>query len=442
MGIYEQFGVRPVINAAGPVTRLSGAPLHQEVAEAMAEAAQTCVRIDELQEAAGRYLAEVSGAEAGYVTAGAAAGLALASAACLARFDVATMDRLPDTSGMPNEIVIQRAHVTAYSHALRLPGARLVEVGYLGYPGQGISWPWQMESAINDRTVALAYSIGRAPGVVPLADVVTIAHRHDLPVIVDAAAALPPRENLRRFIEEGADLVAFSGGKAIGGPQASGILIGRQALIESVALQQQDMDVYPETWPWRHRYLESGRLPGPPHHGIGRPMKVGKEEVVGLLVALRRFLARDLDAERRIQEEELMAILRGLSGVPGIEPTLLNDANAPRAYPTLMIRLHEERVELSATGLVNDLAEGEPPIAVSQNFLDQGAIGIIASTLKPGEAAVIERRLRSALRARVISEGEEWTWSRTFRFLVAASARSQGKRSTGRRCGDMSSLRR
>ncbi len=305
MGIYEQFGVRPVINAAGPVTRLSGAPLHPEVAQAMAEAAQSCVRIDELQEAAGRYLADVSGAEAGYVTAGAAAGLAMASAAAIAGMDVAVMDRLPDTTGLPNEIVIQRAHLTAYSHALRLPGARLVEVGYLGYPGQGISWPWQLESAITERTVAVAYSIGRVPGVVPLSEVVRIAHQHDLPVIVDAAAALPPRENLRKFISDGADLVAFSGGKAIGGPQASGILIGRRHLIESVALQHQDMDVYPETWPWRQRYLESGRLPGPPHHGIGRPMKVGKEEIVGLLVALRRFLDRDLDSERAEQETTL-----------------------------------------------------------------------------------------------------------------------------------------
>ncbi|MGA7670768.1 MAG: aminotransferase class V-fold PLP-dependent enzyme [Nitrolancea sp.] len=395
VGIYEEFGIRPVINAAGPVTRLSGAPLHPEVAGAMAEAAQSCVRIDELQEAAGRYLAEMSGAEAGYVTSGAAAGLAVAAAAAIARFDVSVMDRLPDTAGLPNEIVIQRAHVTAYSHALRLPGARLVEVGYLGYPGQGISWPWQIESAITERTIALAFSIGRAPGVVPLQDVVRIARRHDLPVIVDAAAALPPRENLRQFIADGADLVAFSGGKAIGGPQASGILIGRKDLIESVALQQQDMDVYPETWPWRQRYLESGLLPGPPHHGIGRPMKVGKEEVVGLLVALRRFLERDLEKERAEQDAELRSILDGLQGIPGIEPELLNDANSPRAYPTLMIRLDESRVEMSAAALVNALAEGEPPIAVSQNFLDQNAIGIVATTLKPGEAAVIERTLKS-----------------------------------------------
>lgn len=394
MGIYEAFGVRPVINAAGPVTRLSGAPIECEVAAAMAEAAQTCVRIDELQEAAGRFLAETTGAESGYVTAGAAAGLALASAACLARLDVAAMDRLPDTRGLPNEIVIQRAHVTAYSHALRLPGARLVEVGYLGYPGQGITWPWQIESVINEQTVALAFSVGKAPGSVPLPELAEIAHRHHLPVIVDAAAALPPRENLRRFIAEGADLVAFSGGKAIGGPQASGILAGRRDLIESVALQHQDMDVYPETWPWRARYIDSGLLPGPPHHGIGRSMKVGKEEIAGLLVALRRFLARDLDAEQRAQEAELNGILDALTGIPGVEPIMLNDADAPRAYPTLMVRLNAHIVEMTAATLVNALAECDPPIAVSQNFLDRNAVGIVATTLKPGEAGLIAQRMR------------------------------------------------
>ena len=248
MGVYDLLGVRPVINAAGPLTRLSGAPLHPEVAAAMAEAAQACARIEDLQEAAGRELAAATGAEAGYVTAGAAAGLALAAAACLAGLDVAAMDRLPDATGLRDEIVIQRPHLTAYTHALRLAGARLVEVGYLGFPGQGITWPWQVEAAITARTAALAYSAGRAPGAVPLEEVVAIAHRHGLPVIVDAAGALPPAENLRRFVAAGADLVAYSGGKAIGGPQASGLLVGRAELIESVALQHQDMDVYPATW--------------------------------------------------------------------------------------------------------------------------------------------------------------------------------------------------
>lgn len=397
MGIYESIGVRPVINASGPVTRLSGNPVHPEVAQAMAEAAQTCVRIDDLQEAAGRYLAEVTGAEAGYVTAGAASGLAMAAAACIARLDIARMDRLPDTRGMANEIVIQRAHMTDYSHALRVPGAHLIDVGYVGYPGQGVTWPWEVEAAINERTVALAFSMGKSSGIVSLPEMVEIAHRHGLPVIVDAAASLPPRENLRSLIAAGADLVTFSGGKAIGGPQASGILVGRADLIESVALQHQDMDVYPATWPWRERYLSSGRLPGPPHHGIGRPMKVGKEEIVGLVVALRRFMRRDFDAEYREQRERLQVIVERLADLRGVTASLLDDSDAPRPYPTAIVRLDEGMLERTAESVVNQLAEEDPAVAVSQNFLDRRALGVVATTLRPGEEEIVAERLRQVL---------------------------------------------
>lgn len=397
MSIYDTLGVRTVINVAGPVTRLSGAPLHPEVAAAMAEAAQSCVRVEDLQAAAGRELARATGAQAGYVTAGAASGLALGAAACIAGLDVAAMDRLPETMGLRNEIVIQRPHLTAYTHALRLAGAKLVEVGYLGFPGQGITWPWQIESAITARTAAIAYSFGNAPGVAPLADVVAIARRHSLPVIVDAAAALPPAENLRALIAAGADLVAFSGGKAIGGPQASGILVGRADLIESVALQHQDMDVYPETWTWRARYIESGVLPGPPHHGIGRPMKVGKEEIVGLIVALRRFLARDHAAERAAQEERLATILDAVQGIPGVRAEQIGERDAPRAYPTGVIRIDEKIIEQPVSAIVNALIEGDPPIAVSQNLLHEQALCIVTALLKPGEEAIVAERLRAVL---------------------------------------------
>ncbi|MDQ2786473.1 MAG: aminotransferase class V-fold PLP-dependent enzyme [Chloroflexota bacterium] len=397
MTIYDTLGVRTVINVAGPVTRLSGAPLHPAVAAAMAEAAQFCVRIEDLQEEAGRELAAATGAEAGYVTAGAAAGLAIGAAACIAGFDVAAMDRLPDTTGLRNEIIIQRPHLTAYTHALRLAGAQLVEVGYLGFPGQGITWPWQIESAITERTAALAFSFGTAPGVVPLAEVVAIAHRYGLPVIVDAAAALPPVDNLRAVIATGADLVAFSGGKAIGGPQASGILVGRADLIASVALQHQDMDVYPETWTWRDRYIATGVLLGPPHHGIGRPMKVGKEEIVGLVVALRRFLARDHAAERIEQERRLATILAAVDGLRGIRVEQMGERDAPRAYPTGVIRIDEGIVEKSVAAIIVELIEGDPPVAVTQNFLHERAIGIVTALLKPGEEMIVAERLRAVL---------------------------------------------
>jgi L-seryl-tRNA(Ser) seleniumtransferase len=391
MGVYEDLGVRAIVNAAGPLTRLGGMPLHPEVAAALAEASRACARIEDLQEAAGRYLAEVTGAESGYVTAGAAAGLALAAAACIAGLDVASMDRLPDTTGMRDEIIVQRAHLTAYTHALRLPGAKLVEVGYLGYPGQGITWPWQIEAAISERTAAIAWAVGDAGGIVALDEVVRIAHRHGLPVIVDAAAALPPVENLRALVAAGADLVAFSGGKAVGGPQASGILVGRAELIESVALQHQDMDVLPQTWTWRERYLASGRLPGPPHHGIGRPMKVGREEIVGLCVALRRFVALDHAAERRRQEQLLAEIRDGLADLPGV--TALIRAR-PQGWPTLVVTLDGP----DPADVINALLDDDPPVALSQSFIDERAVGVVASTLTEGQHAVVLARLREALR--------------------------------------------
>ncbi|MHB8621654.1 MAG: DegT/DnrJ/EryC1/StrS family aminotransferase, partial [Chloroflexota bacterium] len=241
--ILDRLGVRPVINAAGPLTRLGGQALSPEVLAAMAEAARSSVKMWELEAAAGAYIAEVTGAEAGYVTAGAAAGLTLAAAACIAGLDPARMDRLPNTDGMANEIVIQKPHVVSYTHALRAAGARLVEAGYMGYPGTGATYPWQVEASINERTVALAFQVVDAPNTVSLPELARIGQEHGLPVIVDAAAALPPAENLRRFINEGAALVTFSGGKAIGGPQASGIVCGRADLIRSIALQHQDMDV-------------------------------------------------------------------------------------------------------------------------------------------------------------------------------------------------------
>ncbi|MEZ4571984.1 MAG: aminotransferase class V-fold PLP-dependent enzyme [Thermomicrobiales bacterium] len=330
---YARYGIKTVINAAGPMTKLSGHVLAPEVRDAMASAGAACARIEDLQEAAGDLIARVTGAEAGYVTAGAAAGLALEAAAAIAGLDVAAMDQLPDTTGLRNEIIIQRGHITAYSHALRVSGARLVEVGYVGYPGQGRTWPWQVEAAFTERTAAIAYSVGSAAGMVDLPGVVEIAHRHGVPVIVDAAATLPPAGNLRRFVEERADLVCFSGGKAIGGPQASGIIAGRGDLIASIALQHQDMDVEPETWTWRSRYLAENVLPGPPHHGLGRPMKVGKEEIAGLMTALDLYVARDHPAEWQGWHQMLVTLQEQLSGIPGVAVDIVVNQDVPESVP-------------------------------------------------------------------------------------------------------------
>lgn len=396
---YARYGIRTVINAAGPMTKLSGHVLSPEVREAMVSAGAACARIEDLQEAAGKLIAHVTGAEAGYVTAGAAAGLTMSAAAAIAKLDLAAMDQLPDTTGLPNEIIVQRGHMTAYSHALRVSGARLIDVGYVGYPGQGRTWPWQVEAAITERTAAIFYSVGSMPGMVDLPTLVEIARRHHLPVIVDAAAALPPVGNLTRYVAEGADLVCFSGGKAIGGPQASGILAGRSDLIASVALQHQDMDVEPETWTWKSRYLDDHILPGPPHHGLGRPMKVGKEEIAGLMVALDQYIARDHEAEWKGWYARLETIQRILGDLRGVSVDILTNSKEPGAAPIARVNLDEVMIEKSTAQVINELIAGEPAVAVSQGFLDESAIGINPIVVQPGEEELIADRISVAVNA-------------------------------------------
>ncbi len=395
MTIYARWGVRPVINAAGTQTRAGGTLMDPEVSDAMAQAARSFVRIDELQDAAGALIAGATGAEAGYVTSGASAGITLAVAASIAGLDVDRMNRLPDTSGMAAEVIVQRPHRNAYDHAALVAGARLVEVGTSGFPGRGASWPWQVEAAITDQTTAILWPVSDIPGVASLEEVSTIAHRHGADVIVDAAAALPPARNLRRFIELGADAVIFSGGKAIRGPQSTGIVAGRRDLIESIALQHQDMDIYPETWSLRGKYLESGILPGPPHHGIGRGFKVGKEEIVGLMVALERYLARDHETEAMEFKVRIQAMADGLQGIDGVEPEIYIDPKRP--VPVLRLHLNETAIGSSAYDIVNELAEGDPPILLSEGFAYKGIVGVNPLGVQPSEDVIVVERLRAAL---------------------------------------------
>jgi D-glucosaminate-6-phosphate ammonia-lyase len=419
MGAVSELGLRPIINACGPATRVGGHRMHSEVAAAMAEAAQLHFAIDELQEHAGAIIAAATGAEAGYVSAGASSGLTLSAAAVIAGTDPVRIDRLPDTDGLPNEILIQAGHRNAYDHALRAAGARIVDVGTQGYPGNGRTHPWQIEAAIGPRTVAIAVPFQAAPGTVALAEVATIAHRHGIAVIVDGAAALPPKENLRRLIAEGADLVAFSGGKAIGGPQASGILAGRADLIRAVALNQLDMDVDARTWRYRPM-IEAGTIPGPPHQGIGRSMKVGKEQIVGLLTALQRYAAADEAAELARQERLLRSIADGLaSRGAGRDdwPTVsmrARNADGPVTYHVLDLdfqgRMSPDRPAASdrAAAASRVLTGGDPSIYLSELWLDQGRLGVIASTLVDAEADIIVDEVAAAIdilgrRARILA---------------------------------------
>ena len=396
MSLYADLGLRPVVNAAGTLTRLGGSRMAPEVLAAMAEAAANFVPIDDLQERAGAVIAALTGAEAGYVVAGAAAGLALGTAACVAGLDVAAMDRLPDTAGLRDEVVVQRGHRNAYDHAVRSAGVRFVEVGYLGHPGAGGTFGWQVDAAITERTAAVACPVLDTPGTVPLAEVCAIAHARGVPVVVDAAAALPPRANLRRFVAEGADLVVFSGGKAIGGPQASGVVAARRDLVASIALQHQDMDVRPETWS-RRALLAEGRLAGVPHQGFGRSMKVGREEITGLLVALQRFAAGSDEADRGRWSALLDAVEACLGATPGVARCRL--ASHAGIVPLLALDLPGgDAAPAAAHGVLNALYEGEPRIALGASHAEHGRLIVNPMSLTEAEAAVVGRRLGEVLR--------------------------------------------
>jgi D-glucosaminate-6-phosphate ammonia-lyase len=394
MHIYEKLGVRPLINGRSFSTKVGGCALPAEVLNAMRDAAGCCVRMDELQAAASQVIARATGAEAGIVTSGAAAALTLGAAACLCRFDVNRMNRLPETSGFPNELVVHRAHRNDYDHAVRAAGARFVEVGFLYY-----TFPYEVEAAITGQTAGLYYQAGVDTGVLPLEQFAAIAHSRNLPVLVDAAAEMPPAANLKDFIAAGADLVAFSGGKHIQGPQSTGILCGGSDLILSAALQHQDMDVFPETWPLRD-LIGNGTLAGHPHHGIGRGFKVGKEEIAGLLTALELYEKRDFAAERERWNADMHCIVSAVRDLSGISARVVYPQLSGKEVPSAVIDVDAQRAGTDAFGVINALQSGDPPISVFEKQARSGQVIVLPEALRPGDAAQIAQRLRDILERR------------------------------------------
>ncbi|MCA9145142.1 MAG: aminotransferase class V-fold PLP-dependent enzyme, partial [Planctomycetales bacterium] len=310
MSVYDSLGVRPIINASGPVTRLGGAAMPQTVLEAIQDAAREWVPIEQLQAAASKMISQVTGAEAGLVTSGAAASLTLGAAAIMAGYDLGRMGRLPNTESMPNEFVVARDQRSGYDHAVRAAGAKLVEVGFNEVvAGAGVrrAEAWEYEAAFNERTAGVLY-VYTSTSQPALESVVEAAHRHDLPVLVDAAGELPPRANLMLPAMTKADLVAFSGGKAIRGPQSTGLLCGEKELIASAALQMLDMDDHWELWEPPVEFIDRRKLKGMPRHGIGRSMKVAKEEIVALVTALAIFASEDPTDQNEMHREHLQLI--------------------------------------------------------------------------------------------------------------------------------------
>lgn len=384
--IFDALGLSPVINAAGTVTRLSGGVMAPEVAEAMRAASLGCWDMAELQGAASRVICEATGAEAGIVTSGASAAVLLGAAACLAGMDPGRMNRLPEVVDGRREFVAVRSQRNMYDRALVVAGGRIVEVGIADrYSGPGIrdAAVWEIEEAIGTATAGVYY-LAAAQSQPSLRDVCETAHRHGVPVLVDAAGQLPPAGNLRRFLDEGADLVAFSGGKAIGGPQASGILCGRGDLVGSALMQMLDLDLDAGMWRAPAGFPALAQMRGLPQHGIGRSCKVGKEEIAGLLVALRRFVAAEPGVREKAQTEVLQAIVDA-AGMGRIED---------RAVPLMVLEVGSVD---AAMGVARGLWEGRPAIACSLQRRDAGVLVFHPAALTIAQGRAIGERLRELM---------------------------------------------
>ncbi len=367
-GVYSGLQVSPIINAGGPITRLGGSRTRPEVLDAMSRAARVMVEVNDLNQRAGERVAQLTGAEAGFVCSGAAGGLVLQAAACIAGTDPFKMRQLPDTTCMKNEIIIQNCHRFAYDQAYRTAGAKLVGVGD-GRRTQA----WELEGAITESTAAVAYLFSnhlsrRAMG---LEEVCRIAHKHDVPVVVDGASMLPPRANLTRYLEQGADMVVFSGGKGIRGPQGTGILCGRADLIEAAASQAN------------------------PNQFLARPMKVSKEEVVGLVTALELFVEEDEVAEFEGYRQLLQPVVDALVEIPGISVSVEED-DYDYFIPTAVITFGPEWRGASKEAIVGALVDGDPPIYFG-GLSDPDELTLDPTNLTDDEVAVLSQRLRAEL---------------------------------------------
>ncbi|MDF2670158.1 MAG: hypothetical protein K0R67_2464, partial [Paenibacillus sp.] len=314
MDFYDTLGIKKIINGWGTVTMIGGSLMDPEVVSAMNEAARSYVDIRTLHKKAGEHIAELLGCEAASITSGASAGIAISAAACMTKGDAARVLQLPDTTGMPGEVLMLKSHRILYDQALALSGAKITEIGVTSAANLR-----QLESAVSDSTAMFFYvaEAERMRGSIPLPEIVQVLRKYNIPVVVDAAAELPPTTNLTKYLNQGADLVLFSGGKELRGPQSSGLIIGKKELVQ---------------------YCDANNYP---NYSIGRSMKLDKETIAGLVKAVELFVKKDYDLQMEAWEamvaEMILAwsaipevvVRRGFPTEPGVQPVII-----PRVYMT------------------------------------------------------------------------------------------------------------
>jgi len=371
VNFYKALGVPTVINAATTFTALGGSIMPDEVLSAMSDAAGSFVDMHSLHLAAGKRIAELTRNEAAYVTSGCAAALVLSILGARTGGDPAAIHSFPGRREVPHEVIMHAAHRIPYDPAVALAGATIRQIGNVLQ-----TFTWELEQAFNERTAAVLYVAGsHLPPALSLEEVVVISHKHGVPVIVDAAAQLPPVSNLWRFTRDiGADLALFSGGKALRGPQASGFMVGRADLVEAA------------------------RQNGAPFQRWARAMKAGKEEIAGLVTALERYVSLDHDALHshwlRTVEDWMVAF----SGVVGasVSIDMLNEAGQP--VPRLHLEIDNKT---RAAAVLAFLETTEPRIAVLPDMRNGSAMGLWLGPdlLRDGEAEMVQRAVLDAIGA-------------------------------------------
>jgi uncharacterized pyridoxal phosphate-dependent enzyme len=361
---FRDLGVRPFINAAGTYTAMTASLMPPEVIEAIEYASKHYVMLDELHDKVGERIASLVKSEAAMVTSGAASALTLGTAAVLTGGDERKIVDLPNLATMKSEVIMQKSHRFGYDHAVRNCGVRVIEV----------ETREDLERAVNPQTaMMLFYNNNNTVGKIRDEEFVQLGKKHGVPTMNDAAADVPPVENLWKYTQMGFDLVAFSGGKGIRGPQSAGLLLGRKDLI-----------------------LAARRNAPPNGNTIGRGMKVNKEEMLGMLVALELYLEKDHEKERREFDKRAETIRAAAVAVPGVSAEVFVPEVANHV-PHLRISWDAAKAGLSAPDVVAAMREGEPSIGIRS---EGGALVIGVWMMRSGDEKIVAKRLRQVLEKR------------------------------------------
>jgi len=360
---FKELGVRPFINAAGTYTTLTASLMHPDVMQAIDYASKQFVHLPELHDRVGERIAQMIGCEAAMVPSGAAAALVVGTAACITGTNPDFIHRLPDTTGMKSEVIVKKSHRYGYDHAVRACGVKMIEVETSA----------ELESAINERTAMMLFFNANEPkGQIKAAEFVALGKKHSVPIFNDAAADVPPVENLSKYSKMGFDLVTFSGGKGIRGPQSAGLLLGRKDLIAAARMNT-----------------------SPNSDSVGRGLKVNKEELLGMMAAIESYTKRDHAAEWREWEKRVKYIADTVTPLTGIKTETFVPEIA-NAVPHLRITWDEGRIKMKYADVKKKLLEGEPAIEVRPSGPD--VLEIAVWMMEPGEAQIVARRIREVLK--------------------------------------------